>query len=259
LLRQDLEILVGMLSKIPNLELAITTNGSLLARKAKALWNAGLNRITVSLDSLDDSIFKTINAVNFPVERVIEGIHAAENAGFNSIKINMVVKRGVNDHTILQMAKRFRNTPHIVRFIEFMDVGSTNNWQVDEVVSAKEIIKNINAELPIEPIDPNYTGEVAKRLRYKDNGGEIGIIASVTQPFCGDCTRARLSARGQIYTCLFATHNHDLRELIRNGSDDDEVSSKIETIWRARADRYSETRTRHTPEGPKVEMSYIGG
>ena len=192
LLRQDIEALVGMLSQTPNLELALTTNGSLLARKAQALKKAGLHRVTVSLDSLDDDVFKAMNDVNFPVKRVLEGIEAAEFAGFSPIKINMVVQRGVNDHTILQMAKHFYNTPHIVRFIEYMDVGNTNGWQLKDVISAKEIIDIINPELPIEPINPNYRGEVAKRWRYKNGTGEIGLIASVTQPFCGDCTRIRL-------------------------------------------------------------------
>jgi cyclic pyranopterin phosphate synthase len=239
--------------------LALTTNGSLLTRKAKALKEAGLKRITVSLDSLDDEIFKTMNDVNFPVSRVLDGIEAAEKVGFSPIKINMVVKRGVNDHTILTMAKYFFNTPHIVRFIEYMDVGNTNHWKLDEVVPAKEIIKIINAEFPIEPIEPNYRGEVAKRWRYKNGDGEIGLIASVTQPFCGDCTRARLSARGQLFTCLFASKSHDLRQILRAGVDDDEIASEISSVWGKRLDKYSENRTEHIPSEPKVEMSYIGG
>jgi cyclic pyranopterin phosphate synthase len=248
-----------MLSKIPDLEMAITTNGSLLARKAQALKEAGLDRITVSLDSLDDEIFKAMNDVQFPVGQVLEGIQVAEGLGFTPIKINMVVKRGVNEHSVIQMAHHFHNTPHIVRFIEYMDVGSTNDWQLDEVVTAKEIIELVNAELPIEPLDPNYKGEVAKRWRYKDGGGEIGLIASVTQPFCGDCTRSRLSARGQLYSCLFATRSHDLRQLLRNGLTDEEIKTQIKVIWKNRADQYSETRTEQASNGPKVEMSYIGG
>jgi len=259
LLRQELEKLVTMLSKVPNLELALTTNGSLLGKHAQTLRSAGLDRVTISLDSLDDDIFRTMNGVQFPVTQVLEGIQVAESVGFNSIKINMVVKRGVNDHNILEMAQHFRKTPHILRFIEYMDVGSTNKWQLDEVVPAKEIIHIVNSKFPIEAIDPNYRGEVANRWRYKDGGGEIGFIASVTQPFCGDCTRARLSARGQLFTCLFATKSHDLRQLIRGGSSDAEIEANIQNFWGARVDQYSEMRTKHQPEGSKVEMSYIGG
>lgn len=259
LLRQDLDKLVTMLAKIPGLELTLTTNGSLLARQAQALKDAGLDRVTVSLDSLDDVVFRQMNDVQFPVERVLEGIQAAERAGFSPIKINMVAKRGVNEHTILQMARHFQNTPHIVRFIEYMDVGTTNGWQLDEVVPAKEIIEQINAELPIEPIQPNYHGEVAMRWRYKHGSGEIGLIASVTQPFCGDCTRTRLSARGQLFTCLFATDGFDLRQLLRGGANDADIEKQIRLLWEARSDRYSEVRAEDTPRGPKVEMSYIGG
>jgi len=259
LLRQELEILVAMLSKTPDIEIALTTNGSLLARKAKVLKNAGLDRVTVSLDSLDDKTFQAMNDVQFPVYRVLNSIDEAQKVGLTPVKINMVVKRGVNDHTLLQMARHFHNTPHIVRFIEYMDVGSTNHWQMKDVVPAKEIISTINTELPMEPVDPNYVGEVANRWRYKDGGGEIGIIASVTNPFCGNCSRIRLSARGQLYTCLFATHSFDLRELIRNGSSDDAITSKIKSIWNKREDQYSEIRSNHSPNGQKVEMSYIGG
>jgi cyclic pyranopterin phosphate synthase len=259
LLRQELEKLVAMLSKLSDLEIALTTNGSLLGRHAQTLRDVGLDRVTVSLDSLDDGIFKTMNDVQFPVERVLQGINVAESVGFDSIKINMVVKRGVNDHNILEMAQRFRNTPHILRFIEYMDVGSTNKWQLDEVLPVKDIIKIIDSEFPITPVDPNYRGEVANRWRYKDGGGEIGFIASVTQPFCSDCTRARLSARGQLYTCLFATKSHDLRQLIRSGASDDEIETRIKNIWGVRVDQYSEIRTGYKPEEPKVEMSYIGG
>ena len=259
LLRQDLDRLIARLAQIPGLELALTTNASLLARKAQALKDAGLDRITVSLDSLDDAVFKSMNDVQFPVQRVLEGIEAAEKVGFSPIKINMVVKRGVNEHTIIQMARYFQNTPHIVRFIEYMDVGTTNGWQLDQVVPAREIIERIHAELPIEPLDPNYRGEVAKRWRYKQGGGEIGLIASVTQPFCGNCTRARLSARGQLYTCLFAADGFDLRQLLRSGADDLGLETQIKKIWEVRSDRYSEIRTEQTPQGPRVEMSYIGG
>jgi cyclic pyranopterin phosphate synthase len=259
LLRQNLERLVAGLAQIPGLELAMTTNGSLLARKAQVLKDAGLDRITVSLDSLDDAIFRSMNDVQFPVERILESIAVAEKVGFSPIKINMVVKRGVNDHTIIQMARFFKDTPHIVRFIEYMDVGTTNGWQLDEVVPAREIIERIQAELPIEPIEPNYRGEVAKRWRYVHGGGEIGLIASVTQPFCGDCTRARLSARGQLYTCLFAADGFDLRQLLRSGAGDADLQAQIKQIWQARRDRYSEVRTEQTPDGDRVEMSYIGG
>jgi len=265
LLRQDLEKLVAMLAEIPGLEMALTTNGSLLARKAQALKDAGLDRITISLDSLDEAVFQAMNDVRFPVASVLAGIEAAEKAGFSPIKINMVVKKGVNDHTLLDLARHFRNTPHIVRFIEYMDVGVTNDWQLDEVVPAKEIVRMINAEMPIEPLGANYRGEVAQRWRYKDsdprgkNAGEIGLISSVTQPFCGDCTRARLSARGQLYTCLFAVNSHDLRQPMRSGASDAEITAQIQSIWDKRDDRYSEIRSKHTPTGPKVEMSYIGG
>jgi len=259
LLRPNLDRLIAELAQIPDLELAMTTNGSLLARKAQALKDAGLDRITVSLDSLDDAVFKNMNDVQFPVKRVLEGIEVAEKIGFSPIKINMVVKRGVNEDTILQMARYFKDTPHIVRFIEYMDVGTTNGWQLEEVVSAREIIDRIQAELPIEPLDPNYRGEVAKRWRYQQGHGEIGLIASVTQPFCGDCTRARLSARGQLYTCLFAADGFDLRQLMRRGTPDSDIEAQIRTIWQARSDRYSEIRTENTSTGARVEMSYIGG
>ncbi len=259
LLRKDLDQLVAMLAEIPELELALTTNGSLLARKAQALKDAGLDRITVSLDSLNAEVFQRMNDVDFPIERILEGIQLAGAIGFSPIKINMVVKRGVNEDTILEMVQYFKDTAHIVRFIEYMDVGSTNQWQLDEVVSAKEIIEIINSEFPIEPIDPNYQGEVAKRWRYTQGEGEIGLISSVTQPFCGDCTRARLSARGQLYTCLFAVDGYDLREQLRTGASDQEIQSEIIKIWGQRKDRYSETRSENPPTGSKVEMSYIGG
>jgi cyclic pyranopterin phosphate synthase len=266
LLRQDIETLVEMLKKLPGgkahssgLEMALTTNGALLPQKAEALKNAGLDRLTISLDSLDDATFRRMNDVSFPVDKILQGISTAEELGFFPLKINMVVKRGVNDGDILPMAEYFRGSGHIVRFIEFMDVGSTNGWRLEDVVPAKTIIETIRARFPLEPIDPNYRGEVAKRWRYIDGGGEIGVVASVTQPFCGDCTRARLSARGQLYTCLFAATGHDLRDLLRGGVSDAEIRQRISLIWQSRSDRYSEIRSAQTAALPKVEMSYIGG
>jgi cyclic pyranopterin phosphate synthase len=259
LLRRDVERLVAMLAAVPGLDLTLTTNGSLLPRKARALREAGLTRVTVSLDSLDDDVFRAMNDVDFPVEQVLEGIDAAAEAGLTPIKINMVVKRGVNDDSILDMARRFRGTGHILRFIEFMDVGATNGWRLDDVVPAAEIVRRIDAEFPLEPVDPNYTGEVARRWRYRDGRGEIGVIASVTEPFCGSCTRARLSADGSLYTCLFANRGHDLRGLVRSGATDEQLHDAIGRIWARRSDRYSELRSAETAELPRVEMSYIGG
>jgi GTP 3',8-cyclase len=259
LVRRHMERLVEMLGRIPGLDLAMTTNASLLARKADSLKRAGLRRITVSLDSLDNDVFMAMNDVRFPVDRVLEGIEAAEAAGFRPIKINCVVRRGMNEHTVADMARRFKGTGHIVRFIEYMDVGTTNGWRLDDVVPAQQIVEMIDSEMPIEPIEPNYRGEVANRYRYTDGSGEIGIIASVTQPFCGNCTRARLSADGSIYTCLFATVGHDLRAALRDGASDDELSSLIAVVWARRGDRYSEIRSADTAALPKVEMSYIGG
>jgi cyclic pyranopterin phosphate synthase len=228
-------------------------------QKAWALKEAGLRRITVSLDSLDNEVFAAVNDVGFPVDRVLAGIQAAASVGISPVKINMVVKRGLNDHSVVPMARFFRGSGHIVRFIEYMDVGHTNGWRMDDVVSAAEIIAMIDAELPLEPVNPNYRGEVVDRWRYKDGGGEIGVIASVTRPFCSDCTRARLSADGKLYTCLFATHGHDMRTLLRGGASDTEISEAITRIWGVRRDRYSELRTGETAALPKVEMSYIGG
>jgi len=259
LVRRDLERLIEKLARIDDLDLTLTTNGSLLPQKAQALSDAGLNRVTVSLDSLDDDVFNAMNDVDFPVARVLEGIDAAAAAGLAPVKVNMVVKRGVNDAGILPMARRFHGTGHILRFIEYMDVGHTNGWRLDEVVPAAEIVAAIDAELPLEPAEPNYPGEVANRWRYKDGGGEIGVIASVTQPFCGGCTRARLSAEGRLFTCLFATRGHDLRAVVRSDATDDELDEAIAGIWRTRSDRYSELRTAETAAQPKVEMSYIGG
>jgi cyclic pyranopterin phosphate synthase len=259
LVRRDLETLVGLLARIDGLDLTLTTNGSLLARKADALKDAGLSRITVSLDSLDDEVFRAMNDVDFPVTRVLEGIDAALAAGLAPVKVNVVVKRGLNEDSVLPMARHFRGTGVVLRFIEFMDVGHTNGWRLDDVVPASEIVAAIDAELPLEPVDPAYRGEVANRWRYRDGSGEIGVISSVTQPFCGDCTRARLSADGQVYTCLFAGKGHDLRALVRSGASDEELTAEIAGIWRARADRYSELRSAATADLEKVEMSYIGG
>jgi cyclic pyranopterin phosphate synthase len=260
LVRRDVEKLVAMLAGLEGLrDLTLTTNGSLLTRKAMALKEAGLRRVTVSLDSLDDTVFKAMNDVDFPVGRVLDGIEAAREAGLGPIKINMVVKRGVNDGSIVDMARHFHGSGYILRFIEYMDVGTTNGWRLDDVVSATEIVQAIGAELPLEPADPNYTGEVARRYRYKDGGGEIGIIASVTQPFCGACTRARLSSEGKLYTCLFGADGHDLRALLRGGASDDEIGAAIGRVWTVRRDRYSDLRTLATSGVRKVEMSHIGG
>lgn len=259
LVRRDLELLVGMLARIEGLDLTLTTNGSLLPQKAHALADAGLRRITVSLDSLDDEVFRAMNDVDFPVERVLAGIEAAAAAGLTPVKVNMVVRRGLNEDSVLPMARYFRESGHILRFVEYMDVGHTNGWRLDDVVPAAELVAAIGAELPLEPVEPAYRGEVARRWRYRDGGGEIGLIASVTQPFCGDCTRARVSADGKLYTCLFAVRGHDLRAVVRSGASDAELSRLIGDIWRVREDRYSELRTAATAELPKVEMSYIGG
>ena len=259
LVRKDLPLLIAMLAKIPNLDLTLTTNASLLARNAQALKDVGLKRVSVSLDSLDNEVFKTMNDVDFPVEKVLEGMEAAQKVGLEPIKVNMVVKRGVNESSILPMAHFFREKGYILRFIEYMDVGHTNGWRTNEVVSAKEIVKTINAKLPIEPLEPNYHGEVAERWRYKDGSGEIGVISSVTQPFCRDCNRARLSAEGKLYTCLFAVKGHDLKSLLRSGMTDTDLSQEITRIWKKRSDRYSELRSENTIDLPKVEMSHIGG
>jgi GTP 3',8-cyclase len=259
LVRRHLERLVAMLARIPQLDLTLTTNGSLLPGQAKRLREAGLNRLTVSLDSLDDDTFRVMNDVDFPVDRVLAGIEAAEAAGFAPIKVNMVVRHGLNEDSVLPMARYFRERGHVLRFIEYMDVGHTNGWRLDDVVPAAELVALIDAELPLEPVEPAYLGEVAQRYRYRDGGGEVGVIASVTQPFCGDCTRARLSAEGQLFTCLFAVRGHDLRALLRGGATDDELFEAIGRIWAVRDDRYSEIRSAQTVGLPKVEMSYIGG
>jgi cyclic pyranopterin phosphate synthase len=259
LVRRDVETLVAMLARIPGLDLTLTTNGALLARKAQALKDAGLDRITVSLDSLDDATFRAMNDVDFPVARVLAGIDAALAAELDPVKVNVVVKRGANDDGVVAMARAFRGTGVVVRFIEYMDVGHTNGWRLDDVVPAAEVVAAIDAEYPLEPVEPGYRGEVAGRWRYRDGSGEIGVISSVTQPFCHDCTRARLSADGKLYTCLFAVRGHDLRELLRGGASDDELNTALRGIWSARTDRYSELRSAETAGLEKVEMSYIGG
>jgi cyclic pyranopterin phosphate synthase len=260
LVRAHLDTLVGMLAPIAGLQdLTLTTNGVLLAAQAQRLRDAGLERVTVSLDSLDDAVFRRMNDSNVGVEPVLRGIEAAAAAGLAPIKINAVVQRGVNDHTVVGLARHFHGTGQIVRFIEFMDVGTTNGWKLDEVVTAKEIVERIDAELPLEPAEPNYRGEVAQRYRYRDGGGEIGIISSISQPFCGDCTRSRLSPEGELFTCLFAARGTDFRGLLRGGATDDEISAVIARTWGARADRYSEIRSDETAGLEKVEMSHIGG
>jgi cyclic pyranopterin phosphate synthase len=258
LLRRDLEHLIERFAAIDDLDLTLTTNGALLPQKAAALAAAGLRRVTVSLDSLEDETFRAMNDVDFPAERVLEGIDAASAAGL-PVKVNAVVKRGLNDGEIVGLARHFRNTGHVLRFIEYMDVGATNGWRLDDVVSAAEILTAVDAEFPLEPVESAYRGEVARRYRYRDGAGEIGIIASVTQPFCGDCTRARISAEGRIYTCLFAAKGHDLRALVRSGTGDEELRNAISSIWKHRSDRYSEIRSERTTALPRVEMSYIGG
>ena len=259
LLRKQLEKLLEMISVSHKLDLTLTTNATLLKQKASTLLDAGLNRITVSLDSLDDHTFQIMNDMKVPVSKVLEGIEEADRVGFKPIKINMVVKQGVNDQHVVEMAKYFKGTGHIVRFIEFMDVGSTNGWQMSHVVPSKQLVSQINEVFPIEPVEPNYIGEVAERWKYLDGSGEIGFISSVTQAFCASCTRARLSAEGSIYTCLFATEGTDLRMLLRTGASDETISKVIGNLWQARADNYSEIRTAETASLRKIEMSYIGG
>jgi len=260
LLRKGIEGLIAQLALIPDVEdLTLTTNGALLDRKAPDLAAAGLHRVTVSLDSMDDTVFMAMNDVDFGVQGVLDGIAAAATAGLAPIKINMVVKRGVNDGSILDMARHFKGSGHTIRFIEYMDVGTTNGWRLDDVVPARDIIEMLDREFGIEPVDPSYRGEVAQRWRYRDGTGEVGVITSVTQPFCGDCTRARLSAEGVVYTCLFATSGTDLRAVLRAGASDEMLDEVVSGIWTNRADRYSETRSSQTAGLHKVEMSYLGG
>lgn len=262
LVRNDLERLIESLAAIDGIDdIAMTSNVSLMtASRARSLRDAGLGRINVSLDALDDPTFKAINDVDVSVQQVLDGIGHCVSADFDEIKINMVVKKGLNEHSILPMADFFKGTGQILRFIEFMDVGNANGWVPESVFTAKQIVELIDAELPIEPADPNYEGEVAKRWRYKDGGGEVGVIASVSEPFCGDCHRARLSAVGQLFTCLFASFGHDFRAPLRDGASDAELLARMQTIWGKRSDRYSEVRASlaGTPI-KKVEMSYIGG
>jgi cyclic pyranopterin phosphate synthase len=259
LLRKHIENLIEILARIPGIELTLTTNGSLLPKKAQALRDAGLDRLTVSLDALDDTVFRAMNDVDFPVAKVLEGIDAAESAGFGPIKINMVVKKGTNDQEIVPMARQFRGSGHIVRFIEFMDVGCSNGWNLDQVVPSAEVVARIHDYYPLASQDPNYTGEVAERWRYLDGGGEIGVISSVTQAFCHTCTRIRMSTEGKLFTCLFATDGYDIRALLRDNRSDDDLLRAIRAVWRHRDDRYSEIRTAETARQRKVEMSYIGG
>src|SRR5438445_6475899 len=258
LVRRNVEHLVALLRAIPGLEIALTTNGALLPQKAEALARAGLDRVTVSLDSVDDAAFRALNDVDFPVQRVLDGIDAAAAAGL-PVKVNAVVKRGANDDGIVALAEHFRGTPHTLRFIEYMDVGHTNGWRLDDVVSAEEIVQKLDAVWPLEPLEPARADETARRFRYRDGAGEIGVIASVTQPFCGGCSLARLSAGGRLHTSLFALRGHDLRAPLRLGASDEELAELIRGIWGKRTDRYSELRTAETSALPKVEMSYIGG
>jgi cyclic pyranopterin phosphate synthase len=264
LVRRDLPILLNQLAALRKpdggeIDLTLTTNGSALRALAPRLREAGLKRVTVSLDSLDDEVFRAMNGIEFPVSRVLDGIAAAREAGFQPIKINMVVKRGTNEGSIVPMARWARAEGLILRFIEYMDVGTSNGWRMDDVVTAREIVERIDAELPLQPADPNYRGEVADRWRYRDGVGEIGVIASVSEPFCGDCTRARLSADGKLFTCLFSAAGHDIRAILRSGGGEAEVRELVDRTWRGRVDRYSELRTEATSKLPRVEMFAMGG
>ncbi|MBX6351177.1 MAG: GTP 3',8-cyclase MoaA [Clostridia bacterium] len=260
LLRRDLPTLVRMVAAVPGIEdVALTTNGALLTRLAEPLAEAGLRRVTVSLDALDDETFARMNGVGFPVARVLAGIEAAERAGLRPIKVNAVIRRGLNEHAVLDLARRFRGTGHVVRFIEYMDVGTANGWRLDDVVPAAEILAQLDRAFGLEPIPPEAPGEVATRYRYRDGAGEVGVIASVTRPFCRGCTRARVSTDGKLFTCLFASAGFDLRRLLREGATDDEIEAAIRAVWSGRRDRYSELRSRATQRRRKVEMFYIGG
>ena len=259
LLRKNIERLIEMLARLDGVEVTLTTNGVLLPKMARTLKDAGLQRVTVSLDALDDALFRRMNDADYPVAKVLEGIAAAHAVGLGPIKVNMVVKRGTNDGDIEAMASHFRHSGHILRFIEFMDVGASNGWNMGEVLPSQDIITRINRLYPLQAVDANYSGEVAERWRYQDGGGEIGVISSVTQAFCATCTRIRLSTEGKLYTCLFAQHGHDLRSLLRAGADDAAVDAAIAQVWQNRDDRYSEIRTAETAARQKIEMSYIGG
>ncbi|ENO86818.1 GTP 3',8-cyclase MoaA [Thauera linaloolentis] len=259
LLRKHVENLIEMLAGLDGMEVTLTTNGVLLPRMARSLKDAGLHRVTVSLDALDDALFRRMNDADYPVEKVLEGIAAAKDAGLGPVKVNMVVKRGTNDGDIEAMAAHFRHSGHILRFIEFMDVGASNGWKMDEVLPSREVVARIARLHPLEPVSPNYSGEVAERWRYEDGAGEIGVISSVTQAFCSSCTRIRLSTEGRLYTCLFAQHGHDLRGLLRSGAGDAQLDAAITRVWQGREDRYSEVRTAETAALRKIEMSYIGG
>jgi cyclic pyranopterin phosphate synthase len=263
LLRKELEVLVADLAGLEGVEdIALTTNGLLLAEKAMALKKAGLHRVTVSLHSIDDDIFGKMNGRGFSTKKVLEGIEKAKEVGLTPIKINVVVQRGVNEHAIVEVARYFRERGHIVRFIEYMDVGNLNGWRMEQVVPADEIVRTINATMPLEPLERNYQSEVSLRYHYKDGRGEIGIIASVTEPFCGDCSRIRLSTEGKVYTCLFANSGHELRGLLRSGASDEQLEGIIRTIWTVRSDRYSEVRRTQTAleqQAKKVEMFQVGG
>ena len=260
LLRRDIEQLVAMIAAVDGVDdIALTTNGTALGARAQALKDAGLSRVTVSLDSVDEATFRRMNGVGTPLERVLGGIAAARAAGLSTIKVNTVVKRGLNDAGIGDMARFGRDHGYVVRFIEFMDVGTTNGWRLDDVVPAAEVVARIHAIYPLEPIAPQYAGEVASRYRYTDGAGEIGVISSVTQPFCHGCTRARLTAEGQLFTCLFATAGHDVRSLLRGGTGDAPVEALVSRVWRERTDRYSEERSSATEPLPRIEMSYVGG
>ena len=268
LLRKGLEHLVAMLAELRTpdgepLDLTLTTNGSVLARKAKALAAAGLKRVTVSLDALDDTVFRRMNDVDFPVAEVLAGIDAARDAGLGPIKVNMVVKSGTNDQEIVPMARHFRGSGHVLRFIEYMDVGASNGWRMDEVLPSAQVLQRLQAEWPLLPLQPTVEGETAERWAYADGGGEVGLISSVTQAFCRDCNRARLSTEGKLFLCLFATQGHDLRALLRSGRSDEEISAALAPIWAARGDRYSELRGAADPAAPararRIEMHYIGG
>ncbi|SFC36774.1 cyclic pyranopterin monophosphate synthase subunit MoaA [Polaromonas sp. OV174] len=271
LLRKHLEVLIEMLAKIQTpagkpLDITLTTNASLLAKKAQSLKDAGLQRVTVSLDGLDDTIFRRMNDVDFPVAEVLKGIEVAQQVGLSPIKVNMVVKRGTNDHEILPMARHFRHSGVVLRFIEYMDVGATNGWRMDEVLPSAQVIERLSSEFPLTAINPNHSGETAQRWRYADGGGEVGVISSVTQAFCSDCNRARLSTEGKLFLCLFANQGHDLRALLRSGHSDEEIAAAVAPIWQTRGDRYSELRAALPPDASpaegglkRVEMSYIGG